>query len=172
MKLSAESKTNLTSNLEICKILNGMWQVSGAHGYINKDKAIEAMDNYVDNGFITWDLADHYGPAEDFVKELKIPDDNMPVSEFLKFLGGQLSDDENSILKICAQMDVPIFCPAFTDSGLALQLGFLKGVHPFFILIFLGFLSLILTGIAKKVAPLQYILIKMDEVAKALKDLV
>lgn len=65
-----------------------------------------------------------YEGIEDFVKELKIPDENMPVSEFLKFLGGQLPDDENSVLKICAQMDVPIFCPAFTDSGLALQLGF------------------------------------------------
>ncbi len=32
--------------------------------------------------------------------------------------------------------------------------------------------EIILTGIAKKVAPLQYILIKMDEVANALKDLV
>jgi len=32
--------------------------------------------------------------------------------------------------------------------------------------------ELILTGIAKKVAPLQYILIKMDEVASILKDLV
>jgi predicted regulator of Ras-like GTPase activity (Roadblock/LC7/MglB family) len=32
--------------------------------------------------------------------------------------------------------------------------------------------EIILTGIAKKVAPLQYILIKMEEVAKALKDLV
>ena len=65
-----------------------------------------------------------YEGIEDFVKELKIPDEIMPVSEFLKFLGGQLPDDENSVLKICAKMDVPIFCPAFTDSGLALQLGF------------------------------------------------
>jgi sodium-dependent dicarboxylate transporter 2/3/5 len=35
---------------------------------------------------------------------------------------------------------------------LALQLGFLKGVHPFFILLFLGLLSLILTGIASNTA--------------------
>ena len=35
---------------------------------------------------------------------------------------------------------------------LALQLGFLKGVHPFFILLFLGFLSLVLTGIASNTA--------------------
>ncbi len=35
---------------------------------------------------------------------------------------------------------------------LALQLGFLKDIHPLFILLFLGFLSLILTGIASNTA--------------------
>jgi len=71
MKLPSESRIYLNNNLKICRILNGMWQVSGAHGYINKEKAIEAMDNYVENGFVTWDLADHYGPAEDFVRDFR-----------------------------------------------------------------------------------------------------
>lgn len=71
MKLPAESRTNITNDLKISRILNGMWQVSGAHGYINKEHALEAMETYVENGFITWDLADHYGPAEDFVKEFR-----------------------------------------------------------------------------------------------------
>ena len=65
-----------------------------------------------------------YEGIEDYVTNLDIPDENMPVSSFLKFLGDQLPDNENSILKICAKKNVPIFCPAFTDSGLALQLGF------------------------------------------------
>jgi deoxyhypusine synthase len=65
-----------------------------------------------------------YEGIEDFVSQLKIPDENMPVSEFLEFLGTKIPDDENSILKICAEKKIPIFCPAFTDSGLALQLGF------------------------------------------------
>jgi len=68
MKLTPGHTSYLTENLKICRIINGMWQVSGAHGYINKDKAIKSMGLYVDNGFTTWDLADHYGPAEDFVK--------------------------------------------------------------------------------------------------------
>ena len=29
--------------------------------------AVEAMFAYHDAGFTTWDLADHYGPAEDFI---------------------------------------------------------------------------------------------------------
>ncbi|MFX0033872.1 MAG: deoxyhypusine synthase family protein [Candidatus Hodarchaeota archaeon] len=67
---------------------------------------------------------DVYEGIEDFVSDLKIPDYNMPVSDFLKFLGECLPNHPNSILKVCADKDIPIFCPAFTDSGLALQLGF------------------------------------------------
>jgi aryl-alcohol dehydrogenase-like predicted oxidoreductase len=55
------------SDLPICRILNGMWQVSGAHGAIDPSAAVDSMFAYHDAGFTTWDLADHYGPAEDFV---------------------------------------------------------------------------------------------------------
>jgi len=48
-----------------------MWQVSGAHGKIDPKKAIESMFDYMDAGFTTWDLADHYGPAEDFIGEFR-----------------------------------------------------------------------------------------------------
>jgi len=54
-------------DLTICRILNGMWQVSGAHGAIDRHRAVDEMFAYHDAGFTTWDLADHYGPAEDFI---------------------------------------------------------------------------------------------------------
>ncbi|MFX1257194.1 MAG: deoxyhypusine synthase family protein [Promethearchaeota archaeon] len=66
-----------------------------------------------------------YEGIEDFLAQLKIPGNDVAVSTFLKFLGQQMPENSNSILKICAEKDIPIFCPAFTDSGLALQLGFL-----------------------------------------------
>jgi aryl-alcohol dehydrogenase-like predicted oxidoreductase len=44
-----------------------MWQVSGAHGRIDRARAVDEMFAYHDAGFTTWDLADHYGPAEDFI---------------------------------------------------------------------------------------------------------
>ena len=44
-----------------------MWQVSGGHGPIDPARAVGAMFAYHDAGFTTWDLADHYGPAEDFI---------------------------------------------------------------------------------------------------------
>ncbi|MBW4538731.1 MAG: aldo/keto reductase [Myxacorys chilensis ATA2-1-KO14] len=71
MPLPEASQFQFTSDLKICRVLNGMWQVSGAHGGIDRRKAIAAMFDYVDAGFTTWDLADHYGPAEDFIGEFR-----------------------------------------------------------------------------------------------------
>ena len=88
MNLKTEYTADLTANLKICRIINGMWQVSGAHGFINKNKAIESMGLYVDNGFTTWDLADHYGPAEDFVKffrEVRIKEQKEDSLKDIKF---------------------------------------------------------------------------------------
>jgi aryl-alcohol dehydrogenase-like predicted oxidoreductase len=56
-----------TPDLRICRVLNGMWQVSGAHGRIDPALALAAMDGYRQDGYTTWDLADHYGPAEDLI---------------------------------------------------------------------------------------------------------
>ncbi len=57
----------LSDDLSICRILNGMWQVSGTHGYIEPQRAIDEMIEYHNLGFTTWDLADIYGPAELFI---------------------------------------------------------------------------------------------------------
>jgi aryl-alcohol dehydrogenase-like predicted oxidoreductase len=61
----------LAPNLKICRILNGMWQVAGGHGYIDHELAIADMLRYHDAGFTTWDLADIYGPAEDFIGQFR-----------------------------------------------------------------------------------------------------
>ena len=67
MSLPPSALFRLTDDLSICRILNGMWQVSGAHGAIEPGPAVAEMFAYHDAGFTTWDLADHYGPAEDFI---------------------------------------------------------------------------------------------------------
>lgn len=69
--MSESRRLQFTPDLEICRILNGMWQVSGAHGSIAPQKAISSIFSYLDAGFTTWDLADHYGPAEDFIGEFR-----------------------------------------------------------------------------------------------------
>jgi aryl-alcohol dehydrogenase-like predicted oxidoreductase len=71
MSLPPSSRLQLTADLDICRVLNGMWQVSGAHGSIDPERAVESMFGHADAGFTTFDLADHYGPAEDFIGEFR-----------------------------------------------------------------------------------------------------
>ncbi|MFZ0223041.1 MAG: aldo/keto reductase [Candidatus Nitrosopolaris sp.] len=61
----------LAPGLTIWRIVNGMWQVAGGHGIIDHELAIEDMVKYHEAGFTTWDLADIYGPAEDFIGQFR-----------------------------------------------------------------------------------------------------
>ncbi|HEX5185291.1 MAG TPA: aldo/keto reductase [Nitrososphaeraceae archaeon] len=61
----------LAPDLKISRLVNGMWQVAGGHGYINHESAIGDMIEYHNAGFSSWDLADIYGPAEDFIGEFR-----------------------------------------------------------------------------------------------------
>jgi aryl-alcohol dehydrogenase-like predicted oxidoreductase len=82
MTLPDSSRFQFTEDMEICRILNGMWQVSGGHGPIDRAAAVEDMFPYVEQGFTTWDLADHYGSAEDLVGEFRrrLVDDKGPTA--------------------------------------------------------------------------------------------
>jgi aryl-alcohol dehydrogenase-like predicted oxidoreductase len=71
MHLPDVSTLQFTPDLRICRLLNGLWQVSGAHGRIDPAAAVANMFAYHAAGFTTWDLADHYGPAEDFIGEFR-----------------------------------------------------------------------------------------------------
>jgi len=66
-----EREYQLAPDLKISRVINGMWQVAGVHGYIDPTSAIESMMNYHHAGFTTWDLADIYGPAENFVGDFR-----------------------------------------------------------------------------------------------------
>ena len=65
----------LKNGLEIRRILNGMWQVSGAHGRIDPKRASLEMIEYFEAELTSFDMADIYGPAEDifgdFLGQLK-----------------------------------------------------------------------------------------------------
>lgn len=75
----------LADDLEICRILNGMWQVSGTHGQIDPQLAIADMIEYHNAGFTTWDLADIYGPAESLIGEFRKKIDK-PFEALTKFV--------------------------------------------------------------------------------------
>lgn len=51
--------SNKNDSLDICRVLNGMWQTSGGWGRIDRDAAVEAMLLYADAGLSTFDMADH-----------------------------------------------------------------------------------------------------------------
>ncbi|KAF2070350.1 hypothetical protein CYY_008337 [Polysphondylium violaceum] len=78
------------------KIINGLWSMSGGHGKINIKHSFNDMIEYVNNGLYTFDMADHYGPAEDIYGELVVQQQhqqstsqgtlvNRPVQGFTKW---------------------------------------------------------------------------------------
>jgi len=79
-------KTYLADDLEICRILNGMWQVAGGHGQIDSELAINDMIQYHESGFTTWDLADIYGPAESLIGEFSKKIDRIKFQTLTKFV--------------------------------------------------------------------------------------
>jgi aryl-alcohol dehydrogenase-like predicted oxidoreductase len=81
----------LDPELTVCRVLNGMWQVAGGHGYIDHEKAVEDMIRYHDSGFTTWDLADIYGPAEDLIGKFR--------SKLLKLRGKEELDRIQALTK-------------------------------------------------------------------------
>ncbi len=60
--------TDLAPGLTICRALTGLWQIADLERYgqkVNPQEAAESMRAYVDAGFTTFDMADHYGSAEE-----------------------------------------------------------------------------------------------------------
>ena len=45
--------------------------MAGGHGQISPEVAISEMLQYHKSGFTTWDMADIYGPAEEFVGQFR-----------------------------------------------------------------------------------------------------
>ena len=65
--LPESSRLQFTPGLNIGPILNCLRQVAVGHGRINTKAAFQEMSDYHGTGFTTWDLADDYGPSEDFI---------------------------------------------------------------------------------------------------------
>lgn len=59
-------RIDLGPGLEISRVLTGLWQVADMErlGSLDTKEAIEAINGYVESGFTTFDMADHYGSAE------------------------------------------------------------------------------------------------------------
>ena len=61
-----KTQTSLTSDLKISRIITGLWQIAD----IERNKKIDpkeysrTLTPYVNAGFTTFDMADHYGSSE------------------------------------------------------------------------------------------------------------
>ncbi|MCZ8133909.1 MAG: aldo/keto reductase, partial [Algoriphagus sp.] len=56
--------TELAPGLTICRALTGLWQIADLERdgrKVNPHEAAQSMKAYVDAGFTTFDMADHYG---------------------------------------------------------------------------------------------------------------
>ena len=90
---SSQKTWQLTRDLKVSRILNGMWQVAGGHGDIDPETAISEMFSYHDAGLTTWDMADIYGPAEEYfgkfrqrLEKQRGIDETNKVQAFTKFV--------------------------------------------------------------------------------------
>ncbi len=82
-------RTELAPGLSISRILTGLWQVADLerHGRtLSLDAAADAMAPYAAAGFTTFDMADHYGSAEDIVGRFHVRPDAPPVQLLTKWV--------------------------------------------------------------------------------------
>ena len=60
-------RRHLSDNLEICRVLTGLWQVADIEKdgeIIDPEVGATWLEAYASQGFDTFDMADHYGSAE------------------------------------------------------------------------------------------------------------
>jgi hypothetical protein len=65
---SRPERTTLAAGLEISRIVTGLWQVADMERdgrRVDLDAAAAALADYAAAGFDTFDMADHYGSAEE-----------------------------------------------------------------------------------------------------------
>ncbi len=79
---------------------------------LNKKKIDRIYDSFMPNKV--------YEGLEKFMKSLKI-EKEMNIKEFLWEIGKNIKN-KDSILRVCYEKKIPIFCPAIADSGIGLMI--------------------------------------------------
>lgn len=88
----------LAPDLVICRALTGLWQIADMERdgkKVNAQEAAKAMQAYADAGFTTFDMADHYGSAEEIAGVFR-SQYNKQVQLFTKWVPspGPISKDQ------------------------------------------------------------------------------
>lgn len=98
----------------------GMHHYQGTHEVSDEELLKKKLDRIYDV-FMPNEV---YEKIEDFINSLDFKK-GLSVREFLWEIGSKIKDS-NSILRACYELKIPIFCPAFTDCGLAVMLALNK----------------------------------------------
>ena len=67
-------RCELTPGFSISRVLTGLWQISDMERdgkSVDAEAASAEMEPYVDAGFTTFDMADHYGSAEEIAGQAR-----------------------------------------------------------------------------------------------------
>jgi aryl-alcohol dehydrogenase-like predicted oxidoreductase/enamine deaminase RidA (YjgF/YER057c/UK114 family) len=82
-------RRDLSPDLSISRVLTGFWQLADMERdgrKLDLDRAAAAMGPYVDAGLTTFDMADHYGPAEVVAGLFRSRTPQQPVQLFTKWV--------------------------------------------------------------------------------------
>ena len=88
MTTSAE-RIALAPNLQMSRVVTGLWQIADMErdgNTLDLAATAESMKPYVDAGFTTFDMADHYGSAELIAGLFRTAHTDVPTQLFTKWV--------------------------------------------------------------------------------------
>lgn len=99
MNKTISSHFELAPDLTISKILIGLWQIADMEKggkTLDPTRTSEAMHPYVDAGFDTFDMADHYGSSEIITGRFRASHPDKPIKLFTKWVpkAGKISRED------------------------------------------------------------------------------
>jgi len=99
-------RTKLSPTLEISKVVTGLWQIADMErggNTLKLSNLADAMLPYVEAGLTSFDMADHYGSAEDIVGLFSTSHPEKPVQLFTKWVptpGPVTKEDVRSAIEV------------------------------------------------------------------------
>jgi aryl-alcohol dehydrogenase-like predicted oxidoreductase/enamine deaminase RidA (YjgF/YER057c/UK114 family) len=93
-------RSSLAPDLSISRVVTGLWQLADMERdgrVVDIDRAAAAMQPYVDAGLTSFDMADHYGPAELVAGLFHSLSPNQPVQLFTKWVPKPGSVSRNEV---------------------------------------------------------------------------
>ena len=85
MPATTVERRALAPDLEISRVVTGLWQIADMErdGSVDAAAAAAAMQPYLDAGFTTFDMADHYGSAEEIVGAYSGPSAHQALTKWV-----------------------------------------------------------------------------------------